>query len=155
MPTLSIGAIDGAVSLLLCDMTLADMPIVYCTETFQKLVGYPESEILGRNCRFLQYPPRGLTNRAGSTTDDVVGLSELQNADTSTDIESQIIIQNNFARMALSECIANSVEGQANFINYRYNGERFRNLITVIPIKSEGRDYFVGLQADLGPVEGL
>ena len=155
MPTFSVGAIDGSVSLVLCDMASSELPIVYCTETFQKLVGYPESEILGRNCRFLQYPPPGFTARARSATDTDVGLTEVEDDNASQGIESQVMIRNNTARIRITECIANSAEGRANFINYRYNGERFWNLLTVIPIENGGRNYYVGLQADLGPVEVL
>ena len=34
----------------------SDNPIVYCSEGFCKLTGYKRSEVLGRNCRFLQGP---------------------------------------------------------------------------------------------------
>ena len=33
-----------------------DFPIVYASHTFEKLTGYSNSEIIGRNCRFLQAP---------------------------------------------------------------------------------------------------
>lgn len=35
---------------------LEDNPIVFCNEAFQRLCGYERSEIIGRNCRFLQGP---------------------------------------------------------------------------------------------------
>ena len=35
---------------------LPDNPIVFANEAFQKLTGYSRSEVLGRNCRFLQGP---------------------------------------------------------------------------------------------------
>eukprot|EP00607_Mallomonas_marina_P010914 CAMPEP_0182421260 /NCGR_PEP_ID=MMETSP1167-20130531/6573_1 /TAXON_ID=2988 /ORGANISM="Mallomonas Sp, Strain CCMP3275" /LENGTH=445 /DNA_ID=CAMNT_0024598213 /DNA_START=147 /DNA_END=1484 /DNA_ORIENTATION=- len=38
------------------DPSLPDNPIVYCSEGFCKLTGYKRSEVLGRNCRFLQGP---------------------------------------------------------------------------------------------------
>jgi len=41
---------------VLSDPTLADNPIVYCSDGFCKLSGYKRSEIIGRNCRFLQGP---------------------------------------------------------------------------------------------------
>ncbi|MTI88512.1 MAG: PAS domain-containing protein [Balneolaceae bacterium] len=31
-----------------------DNPIVYCNKAFCRMTGYPPSETLGRNCRFLQ-----------------------------------------------------------------------------------------------------
>ena len=129
-------------------------------------MGYPENEILGRNCRFLQHPPQRFAERAESTTHldpsaPYLDLTEDEDNDgTSTDtaaaaIKSQVMMQNYSARLTIKECVANSVEGQASFINYRYDGERFWNLLSVIPIENGGKNYFVGLQADLGPVEGL
>nr|AML76512.1 putative LOV domain-containing protein [Mallomonas sp. BC-2016] len=38
------------------DPSLPDNPIVYCSEGFCKLTGYKRTEVLGRNCRFLQGP---------------------------------------------------------------------------------------------------
>lgn len=40
--------------LVICDATDDDHPIVYCNEGFLSLTGYSESEVIGRNCRFLQ-----------------------------------------------------------------------------------------------------
>ena len=41
---------------VLSDPSLPDNPIVYCSEGFCKLTGYKRSDVLGRNCRFLQGP---------------------------------------------------------------------------------------------------
>jgi len=43
-------------SFCVCDPNKEDNPIVYCSDSFVKLTGYPRSEILGKNCRFLQGP---------------------------------------------------------------------------------------------------
>ncbi len=40
----------------LTDPNLPDNPITYCNNAFVELTGYPQEEILGRNCRFLQGP---------------------------------------------------------------------------------------------------
>lgn len=48
-------AIDKAhVSITLTDPQQDDNPLVYVNEAFEKLTGYTESEVLGRNLRFLQ-----------------------------------------------------------------------------------------------------
>jgi len=39
---------------VICDATARDLPIVYCNDSFEEITGYPRSEVLGRNCRFLQ-----------------------------------------------------------------------------------------------------
>jgi PAS domain-containing protein len=36
------------------DIRKYDHPIVYASPTFQRLTGYDASEIMGKNCRFLQ-----------------------------------------------------------------------------------------------------
>jgi PAS domain S-box-containing protein len=40
----------------LSDPTTPDNPIVFCNSAFERLTGYAESDIVGRNCRFLQGP---------------------------------------------------------------------------------------------------
>lgn len=40
--------------IVIADARLPDQPIVYCNPAFEKLTGYSQAEILGRNCRFLQ-----------------------------------------------------------------------------------------------------
>ncbi|TFV86106.1 EAL domain-containing protein [Blastococcus sp. CT_GayMR16] len=40
----------------IADMLQPDQPLVYVNEAFQELAGFPASEVLGRNCRFLQSP---------------------------------------------------------------------------------------------------
>nr|AML79656.1 putative LOV domain-containing protein [Atrichum angustatum] len=41
---------------VLSDPRLPDHPIVYASDGFLKMSGYEQSEVLGRNCRFLQGP---------------------------------------------------------------------------------------------------
>ena len=38
----------------LSDPDLEDSPIVYANKAFENMCGYPQEEIVGRNCRFLQ-----------------------------------------------------------------------------------------------------
>lgn len=42
--------------MVITDATLPDNPIVFANEAFQTLTGYNRSEIIGKNCRFLQGP---------------------------------------------------------------------------------------------------
>lgn len=44
--------------LLICDAKKPDMPITYCNEAFTNITGYAPDEVLGKNCRFLQYTDR-------------------------------------------------------------------------------------------------
>jgi PAS domain S-box-containing protein len=43
-------------AILIVDARADDLPIVYMNPAFESLTGYEESEVLGRNCRFLQGP---------------------------------------------------------------------------------------------------
>ena len=39
---------------VISDPSLPDCPIVFASDAFLELSGYPREEVLGRNCRFLQ-----------------------------------------------------------------------------------------------------
>ena len=43
-------------AMIATDSNRPDNPIVYANRAFFALTGYPEGEVLGRNCRFLQGP---------------------------------------------------------------------------------------------------
>lgn len=40
----------------IADLRRPDNPLIYVNDHFERLTGYPQTEILGRNCRFLQGP---------------------------------------------------------------------------------------------------
>lgn len=44
---------QSSVAFVVCNPRLIDNPIIICNDAFIKLTGYSESEIVGRNCRFL------------------------------------------------------------------------------------------------------
>jgi diguanylate cyclase (GGDEF)-like protein/PAS domain S-box-containing protein len=50
----ALGATTSGVTI--ADMTLPDQPLVYVNAAFERLAGYHDTELLGRNCRFLQGP---------------------------------------------------------------------------------------------------
>jgi PAS domain S-box-containing protein len=55
--TLRTRAVDEVpFGITIADVRQEDDPLVYANEGFTEITGYPESEILGRNCRFLQGP---------------------------------------------------------------------------------------------------
>ncbi len=50
-------------SMALSDPNLPDCPIIAVNQSFLDLCGYPASELIGRNCRFLQGPRTDPTSR--------------------------------------------------------------------------------------------
>jgi len=50
----ALAATPSGVSIV--DVRLPDQPLVYVNPAFERLAGLPKSELLGRNCRFLQTP---------------------------------------------------------------------------------------------------
>lgn len=133
-PRVVLGPVDMTCSFVVVDVRRFDHPIVYCSPTFSRLTGYSESEVLGRNCRFLQ-APNGLVQR-GETR-------------RYTDQGAVVHLKKNLS--ADKEC-------QTSIINYKKDGTAFMNLVTVIPISGgvsgaphEESDvvYHVGFQVDL------
>lgn len=49
-------AVAAAQSITIADAAAPDAPLVYTNKAFLDLTGYGASEVLGRNCRFLQGP---------------------------------------------------------------------------------------------------
>ncbi len=47
----------------LADPDIEDMPIVYVNKAFEKMTGYSNEEVIGRNCRFLQAQEREQAER--------------------------------------------------------------------------------------------
>lgn len=139
-PVIDIGNIDGSVALVLCDTSLPDMPVVYCSEYFEKLTGYSSLEILGRNCRFLQHPHR----------------RQIPNGVQGGSLEQMVQDLNAEARIMLKNSFEMGGEAQVRLVNYKKSGEKFSNLLTTIPITWEegertagpGKRYIVGFQAD-------
>lgn len=55
IPQILAAILDECVNgVTLADPDLEDSPIVYANKSFERLTGYTQSEIIGRNCRFLQ-----------------------------------------------------------------------------------------------------
>jgi PAS domain S-box-containing protein len=126
-PQINLGAVDLSCAFVVCDATSHDNPIIYCSESFERLTGYTKYEIKGQNCRFLQSPD---------------GVVEAGIKRKYCDDESVLYIKNS---------IASRVEAQISLINYRKGGQPFMNLLTMIPIYDDDGEVFqfVGFQVDL------
>jgi PAS domain-containing protein len=127
-PQIDIGSVDLSCAFVVCDADMDDIPIVYCSENFERLTGYTRHMILGRNCRFLQSPDGKVES----------GIKRKY-----VDDDSVLYLKNTISAVT---------EAQISLINYRRGGQPFMNLLTMIPISWEpgGKvKFFVGFQVDL------
>jgi PAS domain S-box-containing protein len=126
-PQIPLGSIDHSVALTLCDVSTPGNPIVYCSDPFLALTGYPSCEVIGRNCRFLQHPPIA----------------------TGLRISPKDFRANEIARRELRDSMRAGAEARVQLVNFTRDGRRFENVLTIVPIIWEGgRQYVVGFQAD-------
>ena len=126
-PQINIGAVDMSCAFVVCDITQHDLPIVYCSDMFERLTGYTKHEILGRNCRFLQAPD-----------------GKVQSGTKRKYVDDHSVLH-------LKNMINDRQEAQISVINYRKGGQPFMNLLTIIPIPydTDEMKYYVGFQVDL------
>lgn len=126
-PQINIGPVDLSCAFVVCDISKHDLPIVYCSDMFERLTGYSRHEILGRNCRFLQAPDGKVQS----------GMKRKY-----VDDKSVLYLKNQINRRE---------EAQLSLINYKKGGQPFMNLLTMIPITWDTDEfrYFVGFQVDL------
>ena len=130
-PLVKLGAVDFSCAFLIADARKFDFPIVYVSESFEKMTGYASREVLGKNCRFLQSPAGELSNTAGALK--------------RTPAEMEAILNLKFG-------VLNGIDTQAFLVNYKKGGAPFINLVTVIPVSmEEGGDisFYVGFQVDI------
>lgn len=127
-PEIEIGAVDLSCAFVVSDVQEHDIPIVYVSESFERLTGYTKHEILGRNCRFLQSPE-----------------GHVQPGHKRKDVDDDTVLH-------LKNVITARREAQISIINYRKGGQPFMNLLTVIPVTfqdSPAIQFYVGFQVDL------
>ncbi|GAA5881957.1 hypothetical protein JCM16303_003483 [Sporobolomyces ruberrimus] len=128
-PVINVGSIDMSCSFIVSDAKDPDLASIYVSESFCKLTGYSQEEILGRSCRFLQAPG-----------DQQVVRGQKRRY---TDSGAAHHLKSNLDQ--LQEC-------QVSLINYQKGGKPFINLVTCIPISWNNTgeiDYIVGFQVDL------
>ncbi|GJP64584.1 hypothetical protein CLOP_g21561 [Closterium sp. NIES-67] len=123
--------------LIVSDALEPEHPIIYVNSVFERLTGYTAEDILGRNCRFLQYRgafaqrPHALVNPA------------------------------TVAR--LRQCVAEGREFCGEILNFRKDGSAIMNTLCLAPIRGGDTNavtHFVGVQSfaetnvELGPLPG-
>lgn len=175
-PAIAIGAVDLECAFVVADRKGrgGDTPIVYASQAFCDLTGYTASEVLGRNCRFLQAPPpppvpHGLDGEKERDQMPGVGGSAITGGSgTGREVvrgAPRMYTSGEKAR-EMSTAIDEGREVQVTLLNYKKDGRSFLNRVTIVPVpgsdpvaamtsKEEddmGR-YLVGFQVDLGDKE--
>eukprot|EP00929_Paragymnodinium_shiwhaense_P007829 TRINITY_DN111736_c0_g1_i1.p1 TRINITY_DN111736_c0_g1~~TRINITY_DN111736_c0_g1_i1.p1 ORF type:complete len:1630 (-),score=342.23 TRINITY_DN111736_c0_g1_i1:75-4964(-) len=110
------------VAIAISDPRAVDCPIVCVTPAWERITGYSQSEVLGRNCRVLQ--PGGDTNL-------MVNGEELMRI-------------RNFCHNPQSQ-----VTMLCLMLNEKKNGRRFFNLLRMVHILAEGRPFLLSVMLEL------
>ncbi|KAB2015454.1 hypothetical protein ES319_D08G026400v1 [Gossypium barbadense] len=113
-----------------------DHPIVYINTIFEMVTGYRAEEVIGRNCRFLQY--RGPFAKRRHPLVDSSVVSEIR------------------------RCLEEGIEFQGELLNFRKDGSPLMNKLRLTPIYGDdgiithviGIQIFTEVNIDLGPVPG-
>lgn len=111
-----------------------DHPIIYVNSVFEFVTGYKAEEVLGRNCRFLQY--RGPFAQRRHPLVDTTVASEIR------------------------RCLEYGLEFRGELLNFRKDGVPLMNRLCLTPIHSDDGtiSHIVGIQSfieaniDLGPL---
>lgn len=121
---LLIAAIEAAdSSIVVADAKREDLPLIYVNRGFLELTGYEEAEILGQNCRFLQYRDREDAASRDKTQPELTEIREALQAGRSTNV----ILR-----------------------NYRKDGSLFYNDLYLTPVYEHQRLVaIVGVQNDI------
>nr|AML77835.1 putative LOV domain-containing protein [Dipteris conjugata] len=120
--------------LIVADALDPDQPVIYVNSVFEFVTGYKAEEVLGRNCRFLQY--RGPFAKRRHPLVDTTVVSEIR------------------------RCLEYGVEFCGELLNFRKDGTPMMNRLCLTPIHSDdgivthiiGIQSFMEAKIDLGPL---
>ncbi|EJP67980.1 vivid PAS protein VVD [Beauveria bassiana ARSEF 2860] len=121
-PKIDLGPVDCSAALTVSNLDLPGSPIIYANDAFAKLTGYTVKEVLGRDVRFLHTPQSVCLAAEPLLDQHIAAIQELEQATASRD------------------------EIQLSIANYKKNGEKFTNLLSMIPIRlpDDKTQYSVG-----------
>lgn len=129
-----LDAVDQAVCV--ADVRSADSPLVYVNPAFTRTTGYLESDVLGRNCRFLH---AGLDLPAADAELAALGSSGAEVA---------------AAVQRIRDLLAAGASGEVVLVNRRADGELFVNELSLSPVLgADGTPvHYVAVQRDVTPL---
>ncbi|CAK7223299.1 hypothetical protein SCUCBS95973_005130 [Sporothrix curviconia] len=143
-PAIDLGPVDASCPIVLCDLFLPDHPVVYASASFLELTGYSLDEVLGRNCRFLQWP---------SWQAQQVAWEEQQQRHAqqypglpvpsapSPHVSSRV-------RHQLHQSVKHNREVQVEVTNFRKDGTPFTNVLSIVPIYWDDDEAEVAMDSD-------
>nr|AML79122.1 putative LOV domain-containing protein [Cosmarium subtumidum] len=120
--------------LIVCDALDPDQPIIYVNRIFEIVTGYTAEEILGRNCRFLQFRGAFATRRHPLVNPSLV--------------------------TQMRQAIEEGKDFSGDVLNFRKDGTPLVNKLCIMPIHGDGSTvtHFIGIQSftearlELGPL---
>ncbi len=129
-----LDAVDQAVCV--ADVRSADSPLVYVNPAFTRTTGYLESDVLGRNCRFLH---AGLDVPAADAELAALGSSGAEVA---------------AAVQRIRDLLAAGASGEVVLVNRRADGQLFVNELSLSPVLgADGAPvHYVAVQRDVTPL---
>ncbi|KAE8719249.1 Adagio protein 3 [Hibiscus syriacus] len=109
-------------SFVVSDALEPDFPIIYVNNIFEVFTGYRADEVLGRNCRFLQYRDQ-CAQRRHPLVDPFV-VSEIR------------------------RCLEDGIEFQGELLNFRKDGTPLVNILKIAPIRDDDGivTHIIGIQ---------
>ncbi|KAL3637000.1 adenosine kinase [Castilleja foliolosa] len=133
--------VDGLLQPAPCGFVVTDAleldnPIIYVNSVFEMVTGYRAEEILGRNCRFLQF--RGPFAKRRHPLVNPTIMTEMR------------------------RCLQEGIEFQGELLNFRKDGSPLMNRLRMTPIYGDDQTitHIIGIQVftevnlDLGPLPG-
>nr|AML78723.1 putative LOV domain-containing protein [Cunonia capensis] len=109
-------------SIVVCDAFEPDCPVIYVNKVFEIFTGYRADQVLGQNCRFLQYRDTRAQRRHPLV--DPVVVSEIK------------------------RCLEEGIEFQGELLNFRKDGTPMVNRLRLTPIHDDDGivTHIIGIQ---------
>ncbi|KAK8940909.1 Adagio-like protein 3 [Platanthera zijinensis] len=108
-------------SFVVADALEPDFPIIYVNAVFEKATGYRAEEVLGRNCRFLQFRDPWAQRRHPL-------------------VDPMVVYE-------IHRCLKEGVEFQGELLNFRKDGTPLVNRLRLMPILDDGViTHIIGIQ---------
>jgi PAS domain S-box-containing protein len=126
---------------VLSDARRDDCPIVFASDAFCAMTGFPREEVVGRNCRFLQQRRTVEAGGEGGDNNNIGGVNQAAREHSARELER--------LRTALKSDPPQPAT--VTLLNYKRDGSAFWNALHVAPVRdADGRvEFFVGVQLDV------